>query len=334
MPARAPAGPDLHAATLGLLGAEAPAPTRSLDELFDWASRIGVVLPGAYLSWARRDDGTLLEKYSNDDLFWFEPRDLVDLPDGGQALEFMTENQNAFDLAVLLGQGDDPPVMMFDAEDQHWFRYAERFSDAIYAQIFDWQFWLAFPPESEEKELRYFGQMRLRTAAVLEQLRLACPEAARTTSEERGQARTQHRFPLSPTTRIGVSVGAQSGTAALWVAAKTRGEVAALEAEWLERLGDDVLPAEFRSLGGAASFLADCIEAGWFTKLRFACEERPTLGAVERLAATHRERTLRQRIDASFPAHASEHVIEGPEWPVTIRFRRIGEWDWILQRIT
>jgi hypothetical protein len=43
-------------------------------------------LPASFLEWAKVDDGSLLQKYSNDDRFWFDKPELVVTPAGVRGL--------------------------------------------------------------------------------------------------------------------------------------------------------------------------------------------------------------------------------------------------------
>ena len=123
-----------HDKTLALLGGLAPRPQRSVQRLTKWAERNCIQLPGAFAQWAQLDDGSLLEKYSNSDWFWFDEPEVVAIP-GGRALRFNSENQNNFDRLVMLDGGDDPPVLFGWVGQPPWVTYTEHFSDAIFAQI-------------------------------------------------------------------------------------------------------------------------------------------------------------------------------------------------------
>jgi hypothetical protein len=71
-----------HDRTLKLLGSEGALDERSVAELIEWARTNDVILPAAYLEWARLDGNNLLRKYSNDDWFFFEDPEIVVTPEG------------------------------------------------------------------------------------------------------------------------------------------------------------------------------------------------------------------------------------------------------------
>ena len=104
-------------------------------------------LPKAYIEWASSPEAsTILHKYSNTDKFWFKPtkKDIVST-DAGDIVLFTRESQGNFSMGVLLDTGNpDPPVMYSDYHAERWIQHCERFSDALFAQIFDWQYRLCF----------------------------------------------------------------------------------------------------------------------------------------------------------------------------------------------
>src|ERR1700722_12801394 len=131
-----------HEMTLGLLGNEEILQQRSVETLVDWAAKKEILLPASFLEWAEFDDGSLLRRYSNSDWFEFDEPELVVTPDGERGLRFNSENQNNFDRIITLDQGDDPPVLFAWIGQAPWVRNADRFSDALFARVFDWQYWL------------------------------------------------------------------------------------------------------------------------------------------------------------------------------------------------
>lgn len=104
-------------------------------------------LPDAYTDWASSSEAsTILHKFSNTDKFWFTPNDDdVVSTTAGEILLFSRESQGNFELGVLLNTAEpDPPVLFSDFRRQRWIHYCDRFTDAIFAQIFDWQHRLVF----------------------------------------------------------------------------------------------------------------------------------------------------------------------------------------------
>ena len=163
-----------HDRTLALLGSDAPPQERATNKLNAWARRKGVTLPAAFVEWARLDDGSLLRKYSNDDWFWFDKPEQVVMPDGMRGLLFNSENQNNFDRVVALDHGDDPPVLFAWLGKPPWVKYSDRFSDAVFAQVFDWQYWLEFDPgDPKFKEIAFTGDIGLKNDRCVSWLRSA-----------------------------------------------------------------------------------------------------------------------------------------------------------------
>lgn len=107
-------------------------------------------LPESYTYCASSSEAAdLLHKYSNTDKFWFKPRDKdIVSTAAGEILLFNRESQGNFELGVLLDSVEsDPPVLYSDFRGSRWTQYCDRFTDAIYTQIFDWQYRLVFDDE-------------------------------------------------------------------------------------------------------------------------------------------------------------------------------------------
>ena len=177
------------------------------------------------------DDGSLLQKYSNDDWFWFDEPALVVTPDGVRGLKFNSENQNNFDRIVALDDGDDPPVLFAWIGEPPWVRNAERFSDAVYAQVFDWQYWLEFDPGTPEyKEITYTGNISLKDDRCLSLLRKRYEETVRTRFVIESASYAEYRFIKSPTVRLTVTVD-DNHAAEIRITGRPIVDVRALEAE-------------------------------------------------------------------------------------------------------
>jgi hypothetical protein len=138
------------------------APTRKRIE--DAAHRCGLRLPPSYLEWAAlKDAAEVLHRYSSSDKFWFVPASEHVIATGfGDALLFCEESQGNFSLAVLLEpEVDDPPVAVADYTRQRWIQYCDRFSDAIFTQVFDWQHQL-FVNQDGSTDIDYYEEFELR----------------------------------------------------------------------------------------------------------------------------------------------------------------------------
>jgi hypothetical protein len=202
-----------HQKTLRLLGDEFPSKRRSTAKLLKWAKKNAITVPPAFLEWAELDDGSLLQKYSNDDWFWFDDPEIVETPEGTRGLRFNSENQNNYDRIVTLDQGDDPPVLFGWLGRAPWVTHTQRFSEAVFAQVFDWQYWLEFKPDDPTyKEITYTGDIRVKSDACLSVLRRRYEELASTKFVVEGDVSAEYRFVKSPTLRLTVCVEANRST--------------------------------------------------------------------------------------------------------------------------
>ncbi len=220
-----------HKRTLALLGSDGVRQPCYAEALLGWAATNSLRIPAAFLEWAQLDDGSLLQKYSNDDRFWFDKPELVVTPEGIRGLLFNQENQGNFDRIVCLDQGDDPPVLFAWIGRPPWVKNAERFSDAVYAQVFDWQYWLDFKPDDPGfKEITYYGELNLKTDGCLAVLRRRYEETVTTSINADGISYTEYRFIKSPVLRLTVLV-AGNGSSNIRVTGRPVEAVKALEAE-------------------------------------------------------------------------------------------------------
>jgi hypothetical protein len=143
-----------HKRTLDLLGVCLESMEADIP-LMNWAFKNQIDLPKAYLEWAKIDQDEILFKYSNGDSTYIHSPRIVTLADGRRGLFFYRENQGNFDRIVMLDEGDDPPVLMsFGYNEEKWFQYSQRFSDAVFCQIFDWQYALDF--SGDYPEIAYY----------------------------------------------------------------------------------------------------------------------------------------------------------------------------------
>jgi hypothetical protein len=231
--------PQFHERTLELLGRESIRPNRSVSCLHDWANKNAINLPAAFLEWAKLDDGSLLRKYSNDDWFWFDEPRLVVTPDGTRGLLFHKENQHNFDRIVTLDQGDDPPVLFAWLGRPPWVTNAERFSDAVFAQVFDWQYLLEFKLDDPAyKEIAYYGEISLETERCLAVLRRRYIETVTTRYSVDGSLSTEYRFVKSSLLRLTVTV-TDDGSTSFRVTGRPVAMVKAFENELKSSLAED-----------------------------------------------------------------------------------------------
>jgi hypothetical protein len=189
------------------------------------------------LEWAALDDGSLLKKYSNDDRFWFDNPELVVTPEGVRGLLFNQENQGNFGRIVCLDQGDDPPVLFAWIGRPQWVKNAVRFSDAVYAGVFDWQYWLEFKPDDPAyKEIAYYGELNFKADACVAVLRHRYQETVTTSFITDDTRYTEYRFIGSPVLRLTVLVAAD-GSTNIRITGRPMAAVKAFEAELKLLLG-------------------------------------------------------------------------------------------------
>jgi hypothetical protein len=94
-----------------------------------------------------------------------------------------------------------------------WVTNAARFSDAVFAQVFDWQYWLEFRPDDPAyKEITYTGGISLETDGCLLVLRRRYEEAVTTYFVVESEQYTEYRFFASPTLRLRVTVAGNRST--------------------------------------------------------------------------------------------------------------------------
>jgi hypothetical protein len=324
---------NYHARTLALLGKEITQDQYSVPDLLAWAKSNDIVLPAAFLEWAQLDRTNILRKYSNYEWFDFLHPEIVTTPEGKRGLRYNRENQGNFDRIVLLDEGDDPPVLFAWGGEPPWVEYAKRFSDAIFAQIFDWQYLLEFDPDNpDEKEIGYSGDIELRTDQAIQFLRDQYPEVVTTRSQIESTDYTEYRFWKSFKERLTVLVTDGQKTSI-----RITGEerlVVTLEEELLQIFEDEIIPTSFSSLLGAVDFLSFRLDRNQQSLIRYLCEVKPNQEILSKLADCHRAIALRRRIEnQTFPAGNPEFTIGGSDWGIIIYFRRQESHHWLIKEI-
>ena len=199
---------NYHDKTLELLRSEPLWVHFPAHNLRNWANSNKVILPAAFLEWAELNGQQLLSKYSNDDWFSFDRPRILTTPEGLRGILFYEENQGNFRKLVLLDRGDDPPVLFSWIGQPPWVVHTESFSDCVFAQIFDWQYWLEFYPDGPDyKEITYTGDIDLKTDRCLSILRERFTEEVSTRYIVDECEFRDYRFSKSLEERITVIVG-------------------------------------------------------------------------------------------------------------------------------
>jgi hypothetical protein len=184
-----------HLRTWALLGPDASFAGASVSKLKLWGHANGIRLPEAFVEWAQLGGERVLTKYSNMDSFCFEEPRIISTPEGVQGLLFHTENQGNFQKIVVLNGSDDPPVLFGCIGKPPWVVHASRFSDCVYAQVFDWQYML------DDGEITYYGDIRLGTDRCVSLLKSRFEQTVTTRYVMDQRYTTEYRFMNSFTER-------------------------------------------------------------------------------------------------------------------------------------
>ncbi len=220
---------QFHERTLALLGSEELLPERSAEGLRAWAVKKAVSLPASFLEWAKLDGGSLLKKYSLCMSFWFDEPDLIVTPEGVRGLRF--NSHPMFDRIITLDQGDDPMVLSAWMGQPPWGKFAERFSDAVLAQIFDFQYMLRYKADDPGfLVMANFGWLEIESEGCLDYLRRHYEEVVTTRFVNEDGSNTEYRFMKSELLRITVRV-LQNGRKEICITGQSTDEVKALELE-------------------------------------------------------------------------------------------------------
>lgn len=337
---------NYHHKTLQLLKSEPLCRQTPAYNLRKWAKSNDIILPTAFLEWAELNGQQVLSKYSNDDWFYFNEEEPVinTTPEGLKGILFHTENQGNFHQIVLLNFGENPPVLYSWIGEPPWIVYTQRFSDCIFAQIFDWQYWLEFDNEDPDyKEIAYTGEINLKTDNCLNILRDRFKEEVSTQyvvdvgDGNKFEEIKEYRFLISLDTRLTVTVGKldEDCRANIRITGKYE-PVVALEAELL-RVFDENIPPTYISINEAVSSLGAKIDSECVEQLKYSCLEIPSKKAIDCLKNCHQFLSLPDRVKQmgypQFPTDdRSNFMIGGSDWGVVIHFQRKqknrGRW-WI-----
>ena len=155
-------------------------------------------LPASVAEWTALNGWAILTKYSNMD--WFGVGEAQATDDGARGIPFHRENQGNFDRLFLLEHGEDPPVRFGWVGAPPWIVGASTFSDAVFAQVFDWQCKLEFI--HGEPQMTYYAVVAYRDDAQLNSLGERFQEVATTWFCTESGRFVERRFVVTSTLRL------------------------------------------------------------------------------------------------------------------------------------
>jgi hypothetical protein len=250
--------------------------------------------------------------------------------ENGVVLPAFSENQGNYDRLVVLDAGDDPPVLFGWCGRPPWVTFAQRFSDCVFAQVFDGQHLRVILDEHTSPGPLCLARMELRDASGLSLLRARFRELVTTALAVEGDHLAEHRFVTPSDERLNAIVR-NGASVALRITGAPRA-VEALEAELLEAFAASVRPPDFASVHGAASYLGQALQDGLRTRARFAFVEQPSGEVLDHLTTCHARRSLRLRsYDRPVDERQREVELGGADWGVVLRLRKApGGYRWMI----
>jgi hypothetical protein len=323
-----------HSKTLEMLGLTEPIEKQSNPKLINWAKKNNIEIPESFLEWSSLDGGKLLEEYSNGDFFYFEEPEIIKT-NQGHGLLFHSESQGNFNKLIILNKGEDPPVLWFWYSNSSWVLHAERFSDCVFGQIFQWQYLVS---DNSNKVPKIYNEfIKLKTASCIDILRKHFTELIILHANiEDDQKATEYFFWKSPKERIYVFV---INDAKAQITISGEYDLATkLEVELLNMFKNELIPHSFNSVGWATSFLDEKLNAGLLPQIKYACINKPTDEIMESLITCHQKLSLKTRAMTypyiSFPDNESEFVLGGSDWGILIYFCKVNDYWWSIEKIT
>jgi hypothetical protein len=194
-----------HEKTLQLLGITGEPNSNLTSKIRQKAEETSTIIPPAFLEWAELGGEEILSKYSNDDWFSFHNPRLITVEKGVSGLLFHKENQGNFSKIVQVENGDDPQVWTAWCGEQYWIVNADKFSNCVFAQVFDWQYLLEFDStNTDSKKIAYYGTVELKSPENLEYLRENFVETVSTEMMIEDEIFKEYRFYRTLNERITV----------------------------------------------------------------------------------------------------------------------------------
>ena len=291
------------------------------------------------------DANNILSVFSNTDTFDWQR--IVDLPNGCKGLAFHEEHQGNFTKCCVVDGTDDPPVLWSWYDDENWTPYAARFSDCIFAQVFDYQYQLGLHDGCEDT-------LSLRNGSVVTTLRARYEEAPETGFIIEGERWQENRFIAKDGDRLLLtSSDANQGDAevskvTLQLFGREMSRLIQLREEICEAVPDHIAPDIFfcpHTPRPILERLDHWLENGWLSRAKWAARQTSDEVSVRRLHEAHQIKPLAKRGENLVFDWSTQYTrddapnmdrigsgnttatIGGPDWGVEISVTRLqGEW--------
>jgi hypothetical protein len=323
-----------HEQTLNLLGIT----SQNLEietPLMNWAFKHNIDLPKAYLEWAKIDQGEILAKYSPGDWIDIHKPSITTLTDGRRGLLFYRENQNNFERIVMLDEGNDPPVLMsFGNDEDDWFQYSQCFSDAVFCQVFDWQYALDF--SNDYPEIAYYAEFTV-TNNGIDKLMLRHMELPQTQIIiDEYNPLVQYRLLLPNGNRLIINQDNQS--AQIIVHGLSASSINQTEDEFIMYFQNDVIPPSYTCLLFAILGLDRHLcnqRSGIKLSSLFIHPPRPLEAVLERLQLCIKDRMIAELRTSEWDnlSNKSAFSLHIPTAHANIHFIQDGNSTWKLHTI-
>jgi hypothetical protein len=323
-----------HKRTLELLGMTSASLETEIP-LMNWALKHNIDLPQAYLEWAKIDRDGILAKYSPGDWIDLHQPSIVTLPDGRRGLLFYRENQGNFDRIVMLDEGDDPPVLMsFGNDEEEWFQYSQCFSEALFCQIFDWQYALDF--SGDYPEIAYYTEFVVANNGLdkLMSRHLELPQTQIIIDEP--NPLIQYRLLLPNGNRIIINQDNES--AQITIHGTSASSIDQTEDEFILYFQDDVIPPSYTCLLFAILGLNRHLcnrRIGIKLSSLFIQSPRPLESALKRLQLCVEDLAIENLRTSEWDNSSNQSIFNLyiPTANVSVYFIREENYNWKLQSI-
>lgn len=319
-----------HRRALDLLGVSQPDSIARNQKVRLYQDLHKFKCPAAFLEWSDYDQTGILRKYSNCDHFDFDEPSVVQLDDGRSGLLFHKENQGNFSMLALLNEGDDPPVLFRWAGRAPWIEHSAKFSDFVFAQLFDWQYLLDF--SGDYPEMAYTGGFRISNKKCVDYFRENYTEEVATHVLIDDREYTTLRFYRRLDLRVNCGYYEENSECGIKITGKQK-DIKSLENELVSVFSENVNPPKFNLYSEIGRLLAVNIEAGAFEVIRHSSLRSVDNEALESIAKAHQSMDIRKRVPTGAIRGQSYIEIGGKEWGVKIGLSEITENWWSIESI-